>query len=114
MPSVIYTQQLADVVRRLREQGVDPGDHQLFNKFQNAFALELGGSVVQRASQIHIELPNLDDNVEADIVKDNVLAVSALYFAAQLEELKFFAVADKVAEQFESGQIPLSRGAGGE
>jgi hypothetical protein len=114
MASVIFTQQLADVVRKLRELGVRADDPQLENKLQNAFAIVLGGSVTQRASQIAIDLPNLDDNVAADIIKDNVLAVSALYFAAQLEELKFFAVAEKVAEQFESGVIPMSRGAGGE
>jgi hypothetical protein len=114
MSSVIFSQQLAEVTRRLKELGVRDDDPQLFNKFSNAFALTLGGSVVQRASQIAIDLPNLDDNVQADIVKDNVLAVSALYFSAQLEELKFFAVADKVAEQFETSMIPMSRGAGGE
>jgi hypothetical protein len=114
MASVIFTQQLADVIRKLRELGVHADDPQLENKLQNAFAIVLGGSVTQRASQIAIDLPNLDDNVAADIIKDNVLAVSALYFAAQLEELKFFAVAEKVAEQFESGVIPMSRGAGGE
>lgn len=112
-PAVIYTQQLAEVVRRLIELGVTDSDKQLYSKFQNAFATVLGGSVVTRASQIHIDLPSLEDNVQADIVKDNVLAVSALYFAAQLEELKFFAVADKVAEQFEAGLIPMSRSEGG-
>lgn len=113
-PSVIFTQQLADVVRRLKELGVRDDDPQLYNKFQNAFAIVLGGSVAQRASQIQIDLPNLDDNVQADIIKDNVLAISALYFSAQLEELKLFAVADKVAEQFETSVIPMSRSAGGE
>ena len=60
--------------------------------------------------QVAIDLPDLEDDALADIVKDNVLAVSALYFAGQLEELKFFAVADKVAEQFETGVVPMSRG----
>ncbi len=114
MPSTIFTQQLALVGRSLRDLGVQASDPLFKQKFDNAWAIVLGGSVVQRASQITIDLPNLDDNVQADIVKDNVLAVSALYFAAQLEELKFFAVADKVAEQFETGVIPMSRGIGGD
>src|SRR5262249_28643687 len=98
--SVVFAQQLAEVVRRLREQGVGFDDPLLRAKFQNAFNLVLGGSVAQRSSQININLPDLDDNVQADIIKDNVVAVSAIYFAAQLEDLKLIAVAEKVAEQF--------------
>jgi hypothetical protein len=114
MPSIIYTQQLAQVGRNLRDLGVLATDPLFKQKFENAWAVVLNGAVAQMASQITIDLPNLDDNVVADIVKDNLLAVSALYFAAQLEELKFFAVADKVAEQFETGIIPMSRGVGGD
>lgn len=111
---VIFTKQFAEVVRRLNEQGVAPSDPQLFSKFQNAFQIVLGGAVQQRASQIAIELPDLDTGLQAEIVKDNVLALSALYYYAQLEDWKFFAVADRIAEQFVSGAIPVSRSAGGD
>src|SRR5215471_2592728 len=114
MPSTIYAQQLAQVARTLSELGVPAGDPLFKQKFDNAWAIVLKGSVQEIPSQIQIELPPLDDNVVADIVKDNLLAVSALYFGAQLEELKFFAVADKVAEQFEAGLIPMSRSVGGD
>jgi hypothetical protein len=114
MTPVIFAKQFADVVRRLRQQGVRPDDPQLFLKFQNAYQTVLGGGVDQRASQIDIDLPDLEEQTQADIIRDNVLAVSALYYAAQLEELKFFQVADKIAEQFEAGQVPISRGLGGE
>jgi len=110
----VYAQQIANVVRRLIEQGIRADNPQVDDWVENTFAMILGGSVVQRASQIAIDLPDLEDDALADIVKDNVLAVSALYFAGQLEELKFFAVADKVAEQFETGVVPMSRGPGGE
>jgi len=43
-----------------------------------------------------------------------VAALSAVYFAAMLEDLKFFAVADKVVEQFVSGMVPVSRGTAGD
>ena len=112
--SVIFSQQFAEVVRRLHEGGVTADDPLLRPRFQNAFNLVLGGSVAQRASQININLPDLDEDVQADITKDNVLAVSAIYFAAQLEELKLIAVAEKVAEQFMQQQVPISRGIGGE
>ncbi len=113
MTQVIYAKQYAQIVRLLRQQGVSPNDPQLALKFQVAQASVLGGMQPQVASQIPIDLPDLEDNTQAEIVKDNVLAVSALYFAAQLEELKFFQVADKIAEQFEAGQVPITRGPGG-
>jgi hypothetical protein len=111
---VIFAQQLAEVVRRLRELGVPDDDPQLSIKIDNVLQTVLGGAVAQRASQINIDLPDLEDNVQADINPDNVMAMSAIYFSAQLEELKFFAVADKVAEQFQTGVIPTSRSMGGE
>ncbi|HKE18660.1 MAG TPA: hypothetical protein VKB80_27475 [Kofleriaceae bacterium] len=115
MPTpVIFTKQFAEVVRRLEEQGVSDADPQLFTKFQNAFQVVLGGGVQQRASQIQIDLPDLETGLQAEIVKDNVLALSALYYCAQLEDWKFFAVADKIAEQFTSGAIPVSRSTGGD
>lgn len=115
MPNpVIFSKQFAEVARRLHEQGVRHDDPQLRIKFLNAFHIVLGGSVAQRASQIAVDLPDLEDRVQADILKDNVRALAALYFAAQLEDLKFFQVADKVTEQFLSGMIPISRSVGSE
>ncbi|MFT3696811.1 MAG: hypothetical protein QM831_26960 [Kofleriaceae bacterium] len=114
MASVIYSRQYAEVVRRLAEQGIKADDPQLRIKFLNAWQIVLGGSVAQRASQLSVDLPNLEDTTQADIIGDNVLATSALYFAAQLEDLKFFQVADKVTEQFMSGMIPISRSQGSE
>src|SRR5678815_1113918 len=109
---VIFTRQFAEVVRRLHEQNVRATDPQLRIKFLNAWHIVLGGSVAQRASQIPVDLPDLEDRVQADIIKDNVRALAALYFSAQLEDLKFFQVADKVTEQFLAGMIPISRSAG--
>lgn len=111
---VIYTRQYAEVVRRLTEQGVRADDPQLRIKFLNAWQIVLGGSVAQRASQISVDLPDLEDRTQADIIADNVRALAAIYFAAQLEDLKFFQVADKVTEQFLSGMIPISRSQGSE
>ncbi|HET7500204.1 MAG TPA: hypothetical protein VFK02_04350 [Kofleriaceae bacterium] len=111
---VIFTRQFAEVVRRLHEQGVRANDPQLRIKFLNAWHIVLGGSVAQRASQIPVDLPDLEDRAHADIIKDNVRALAALYFAAQLEDLKFFQVADKITEQFLAGMIPISRSAGSE
>lgn len=89
MTQVIYAKQYAQIVRLLREQGVSATDPQLALRFQVARATVLDGRQARIASQIPIDLPDLEDHTQAEIVKDNVIAVSALYFAAQLEELKF-------------------------
>jgi len=42
------------------------------------------------------------------IVADNIRATSIVYFAAQLEELKLFQVADRLAELFQQGMLPIT------
>ena len=112
---VIFAQQLANVVRQLVALGVSADDPQLYVKFKSVFATVVGGSVAPRPAQVDLDnLPDLDDNVVADIVPPNLMALRTLYYCAQLEDLKLFAVADKVAEQFRSQSIPVSRSAGSE
>ncbi len=53
--------------------------------------------------------------VEAEpnkILKRNLDAAAVLYAAAALEEMHIFAVADRVAAQFASGMLPISKSAG--
>lgn len=45
----------------------------------------------------------------ATIVEANVRAATTLYVSAVLEEMKLFAVADRIAEQFAKGMIPIAR-----
>lgn len=115
MTPTVYAQQLAEVVRQLQELDVTADDPQLFTRAQAAFQDLLGGpsgTVVQRALRTRIDEINLTDDNDIEISRDNIRAVSALYVAAQLEDLKFFAVADKVADHFITGQIPISRSPG--
>ncbi len=109
MNPVIFARQLAEVVRRLRELGVRDDDQQLHSKFLNAFQIVLGGSVAQRAAQIKIELPDLEQDVQADIIKDNVDATAMLYMAAHLEDAKLFATYDTIAAQFLRSEVPMVR-----
>jgi hypothetical protein len=67
-----------------------------------------------RFGRIKIDLPDLDEGTPADIVPDNVRALAVIYSAAMIEELKLFAVADKVVEQFVLGAVPVSRGPAGD
>jgi hypothetical protein len=110
----VFPSQVAEVSRRLREDGEDPTDAQIRLRINNVLAVVLGNGTDGRSSNIDIDLPSLDDNTTADIIAANVNALAAVYFSAQLEELKFFAVADKVTEHFMTGMLPLTRGPGGE
>jgi hypothetical protein len=110
----VFATQVAEVSRRLVEERRDADDPQIGVRINNVLSVVLGDGVQGRASAIDINLPSLDEDTTADILVDNVTALAAVYFAAQLEELKFFATADKVMEHFITGMLPLSRGAGGE
>lgn len=112
--STVYARQLAEVTDRLVEQKVDADDRQIRRKVLNALATALGGDVSGRTSQIDVVELDLEQGSQAEVIGPNVQALSGMYCAAMLEELKFFATADKIAEQFTVGAVPVSRGAGGE
>lgn len=61
------------------------------------------------ASVKPVPLARTDASASA-ISAENVQVASTVYFAAQLEELKVFAVADKLVSLFEQGLIPLGGG----
>lgn len=107
-------QQIAAIGRRLLADKVDPTDSQFGSFFDRALAQSLAGASDGRQSSIDIDLPDLEAGTEADIIGDNVMALSAIYFAAMLEELKFFSVMDKVVEQFMSGMLPVKRSSAGD
>jgi hypothetical protein len=110
----IYTKQLAEITRRLIDDQVDADDPQLRRHILGALDFSIGGKVDGRAGQIDIDLPDLEAGTAVDIVSDNVRAVAAVYFSAMLEEMKFYAVTEKVAEHFLSGMLPITRGTAGE
>lgn len=112
--TTIFASQLSEVVDRLVEDRVTATSPQLGVKIRQAIGQAVGGATQGRASAIRIDLPDLDEDLSVDIIGDNVRALAVLYFAAQLEDMRFFAVADKVAEQFQVGMVPLSRGSGGD
>ena len=60
-------------------------------------------------------LPELEapEVIGADLKQDNILAVSLLNAAWNLEELKLFQVLDRITELFTLGQLPLSNDNGG-
>ncbi|XXF81318.1 hypothetical protein P2318_16625 [Myxococcaceae bacterium GXIMD 01537] len=112
--TTVYTRQLAEVARRLVEERASPLDPQLKLRILNALSLAIGSRVDGNASAIDITLVDLDAGTAVDIIGDHLKAAGGLYFTGMLEEMKLFAVADKVAEHFMTGMLPLGRGPGGE
>lgn len=112
--TTVHTRLLAEVTGRLIDDRIS-ADHPQIRRFViNALTQALSARVDGTASDIDIRDIDLDAGTAVDIVADNVLAVAALYRAAMLEEMKLFAVAEKVAEHFQIGMIPLSRGPAGD
>jgi len=110
----IYSKQLAEIARRLIDDRVDPEDPQIRRRVLNALDQSIGGGLDGRSGQIDIDLPDLEAGTTVDIVSDNVRAVAAVYFSAMLEEMKFYAVMEKVSEHFLNGMLPITRGTAGE
>lgn len=108
------TRRIAELSRALIAERIDEHDPLFDARFTRALATSLSGATEGRASVIDIDLPDLDAGTEADIIADNVRALSLIYFSAMLEELKYFAVMDKVVDQFMSGALPIKRGSAGD
>jgi hypothetical protein len=106
--------QIGEIGRALVAEKVDPADPQFDARFERALSVSLSGSTEGRSSAIDIDLPDLEAGTEADIIIDNVKALSAIYFAAMLEEMKLFSVMDKVVEQFMIGALPIKRSSAGD
>ena len=105
--------QWASVARTLRSQGVQAGDALLALKVQTALAGEVGGGDATPPSSIDIDLPDLEAQSDIEIQTDNLQAMQAIYFSAQLEDLKVFQVVDKLVELFQNGMLPLGKGNAG-
>lgn len=105
---------IAELARALIAEKTNENDALFDARFTRALATSLSGATEGRASVIDIDLPDLEAGTEADIIADNVRALSLVYFSAMLEELKFFAVMDKVVDQFMSGALPIKRGSAGD
>lgn len=112
--STFRARQIAEITRALIAEKTTQSDSLFGARFDRALAASLSGATAGPSSVMDIDLPDLDDGTETDIIADNVKALSAIYFSAMLEELKFFQVMDKVVEQFMSGALPIKRGSAGD
>lgn len=118
--SFVFAAQLARVVQRLVDQRVSPDAPQIRLHIEGCVKQTVGTSCNTglggggRYSNIDLDLPDLSGEISAEIYPDNVRAVSVIYFAAQLEDMRLFSAADEVAHQFAMGALPISRGAAGD
>ncbi len=56
------------------------------------------------------DLPDLEAGTDTEIVKENLHAVQAIYFAYMLDEMRVFQVVERIVELFSRGLLPLGRG----
>lgn len=109
--TTIKAVQLAAMVQRLANRKIK-ADHPNIGVYVEQALTETlaGGGVLSQPSSLDIDLPELDEGVIVEIIPDNVRAVQAIYFSAQLEEMRLHAVVDKLVEHFQAGMLPISRG----
>lgn len=100
---------LAQVVRRLAADHVDANDTWLASKLETAFNTLTGAADGRPPSALEIDLPDLEESVDVDIVKENLHAVQAIYFSYQLEEMRMYQVVERIVELFRQGLLPLGR-----
>ena len=72
-----------------------------------AVASALGSRNVLRFG---VQLPDLSGLVDVEIIRENLSAIQAIYFAYALEETRMIAVVDRIVSLFASGLLPLGAG----
>jgi hypothetical protein len=110
----VRADQWASVVRILAGQSVGAKDDHLGLKTRIALGNVDGGGDNAPPSSIDIDLPDLEQQSDIEILRDNVLAMQGIYFASMMEELKVFQVIDKLLELFQQGMLPLGKGKAGD
>jgi hypothetical protein len=110
----LRARQLAEVTGRLIDDRVSPDDPHIRRYVITALTQSLGGGIEGSASDFDVDLPDLDRGIAVEIEKNNVRAVAAIYFSAMLEEMRLYAVAEKIVDHFMIGMVPIGRGPAGD
>jgi len=105
---------LAAVVRRLATDNVTANDAWLASRIQNAYDMQTGVVAGAPPSAMEIMLPDLDEASDVEIIRENLHAVQAIYFAYMLEEMRLPQVVERIVELFRAGLLPLGRGKAGD
>ena len=110
----VSTTQWAGVARALIAQHVSANDRLLTLKATTELANQSGITDGGPPSAIVIDLPDLEAQSAVEIIKENLDAMQAIYFAAMLEELKMPQVVEKLVELFQKGMLPFGKGPAGD
>lgn len=110
----ISARNLAATVRRLASNGIRADNAWLASHLQNAYEMQTGVVAGAPASAMEIILPDLDEATDIEIIRENLNAVQAIYFAYMLEEMRLPQVVERIVELFRSGLLPLGRGKAGD
>ncbi|MEM6252896.1 MAG: hypothetical protein AAF821_08235 [Cyanobacteria bacterium P01_D01_bin.156] len=110
----VNTQQWATVVKTLANQGIAAKDRYLSLHTKTALSRYIAADEDAPGSTFEINLPDLEQESSVEIIKDNILAMQAIYFAAILEDLKLFQVVDRLVELFQIGMLPLGKSHAGD
>ena len=112
--AVLSGRNIAAVVRKLAADGVSPNDPWLSSRIENVYEMQSGVVGGAPPSSMHISLPDLDEATDSEIIRENLEAAQAIYFAHQLEEARMPQVVEKLVELFRAGLLPLSYGKTGD
>lgn len=108
------TRSVAGIVRKLAADRITANDPWLSSRIEAAFETFTGVVSGGAPSSMEISLPDLDDAVDVEIIKENLHAVQAIYFSCMLEEAHLFQVVERIVELFRAGFLPLGRGKAGD
>lgn len=108
--NAVSARTVAQIVRRLVADRVTANDTWLSSRLESAFNLLTGAIDGAPPSSLEINLPDLEEAVDIDIIKENLNAVQAIYFSYQLEEMRMYQVVERIVELFRQGLLPLGRG----
>jgi hypothetical protein len=112
--AVLSARNIAAVVRKLAAERVSPNDAWLASRIENGYEMQAGVSGCAAPSALDIDLPDLEEATDVEIIRENLDAAQAIYFAYQLEEARMPQVIERIVELFRSGLLPLSYGKAGD
>ncbi len=111
---VLSGRNLAAVVRKLAADGISFNDPWLASRIENVYEMQSGVVGGAPPSSFDIALPDLEEATDSEIVRENLDAAQAIYFAYQLEEARMPQVVERIVELFRAGLLPLSYGKTGD
>lgn len=112
--NVMSARNIAAVVRKLTANGVTADDAWISSRLESAFNMQTGATSGGSPSAMEIMLPDLEEQVDIEIITENLHAVQAIYFTWQLEEMRLFQVVERIVDLFRQGLLPLGKGFAGD